>query len=238
MKKSKVVCGGVLAVLLSLTGCISTYDSDMNIKKISNTPKKAVVAVNNFQDERQTILSDKDSVWAAGIPFMPFGWGTFYHPEKGSYFLGTSSFDFHPDVDFAKSAECALNKSGLFTSAYYADKYTGTKTADYIFTGNIYSTMYKEKLITYGVSVLSPALWALGLPNGTTQNGVKIRFILKDAKTDKIVWSYMVGKNEGSIQWIYLWDRNFQDYSNVMSDVLSEALQNLSAFMNNNSSMQ
>jgi hypothetical protein len=233
MKRACLVFLGAACVMLMLSGCVETFNYSSNMKKISLKPCNSVVVVKSFIDERPIVLNDMNALWAGVIPLFPFGWGDFAHPENGSYLIGTSSFDFKPTTELAQAAETSLTHSGLFKNVYYAGKYTDFKSAKYIFTGIIYSTNYGEKILTYCISALSPALWVIGLPDSVTNNELKIRFILKNAKTDKIVWSYLVDQKTSSVQWIYRTD-NFQGYSTMMNKSMKEALNNLEQYINSN----
>ncbi|HJO92163.1 MAG TPA: hypothetical protein QF753_02075 [Victivallales bacterium] len=228
MKKYLILIGTVCCMLM-LSGCVETFNYTGNLKKIVPAPYNSVVVVKNFIDERPIVLND-NLVWTGCIPLMPFGWGDFAHPEDGSYLIGTSSFDFKPTIDLAQAAETSLKKSGMFKHVYYADKYTDFKNADYIFTGIIYSTNYGEKVLTYGTSIASPVLWAIGLPDGVTNNELKIRFLVKDAKTDKILWSYLVDERDSGVQWIY-WNDSFKGYPSMMHNAMKKALNNLNQFI-------
>ena len=226
----------VVGCLILLSGCVQTFQYDHKTGKMTEAPSNSVVIVKNFADERAVVMNNTNDVWVGGIPLLPFGWGDFAQPENGSYFLGLSSYDFEPGIDFAKAAEKSLKESGLFKKVFYADTFTDYQNARYVFTGLIYSTNYSEKIITYGISVFSPALWVLGLPDGVTGNELKIRFLLKDSKTGKIVWSYLFDEKTTAAQWFYLWNRNFDGYSEMMFKAMSDAIKNLYQYMDNNKS--
>ena len=235
----KSIIIGVISAVTLLSGCVETfnYKVDSESAKIKATPFSSSIVVKNFADERTIMANDTNNTWLAALPLVPLGWGNFSRPEKGLYFFGTTSLNFKPSIDLAKATADSMKHSGLFENVYYADEFTNFKNANYILTGIIYSTNYNEKIISYGLSVGSPILWILGLPSGTTTNQLKLRFLLKNAKTDKIVWSYMMNKEANTTQWIYSSGAEFKNYVPITKKGVNEALRNLSKFMNSNPDM-
>jgi hypothetical protein len=227
--KNSLIFLSVVLISASLSGCMGTF----KYKVPPNTPTSAIqydynVAVEPFKDERPKIGSNK--MFFSWIPGVPFGWGYYNIPEDGKAYLSIQSFKFYPTAELAKAAEKSLKYSGIFKKIYFAQGYI-SKKPDYIFTGIIKSTLYKEKIFTYCFSFLGSLFWLVGAPDGWTENQLKIQFILKSVKENKIIWTYTVKKSKDRVTWFYYQGQDVKNYVPVMQKCMQEAIANLEVFM-------
>ncbi|MCP4177301.1 MAG: hypothetical protein GY756_06005 [bacterium] len=222
----------ICLISLCLTGCMGTF----KYKVPPNSPTSDIqydytVAVEPFKDERPTIGSNK--MFFSWIPGLPFGWGYYNIPEKGKVYLSIQSFRFYPTVELAKASEESLQYSGIFKKIYFADGYIENKP-DFIFTGNIKSTLYREKIFTYCLSFFGSLFWLVGAPAGWCDNQLEIQFVLKSVKDNKIIWTYTAKNSKDRVEWFYYQGQDVKDYVPVMQECMQEAITNLEEFMENN----
>jgi hypothetical protein len=218
------------AVLLTLSGCLGTFNYQVPVDTpIAKYKYNCTVAVEKFKDERPTV-GGTGKMWLSLIPLMPFGWGYYNRPEDGKSYLSLSSFKFDPVEQLANASEMSLQYSGLFRNIYLIDNYTDTKP-DFIFTGIIKSTLYRQKVFTYCLSFCGPIFWLLGAPEGWTANQLEIDFILKSVRDDRIVWTYTAKSSKDQAQWFYCWGQDVKNYVPVMQKCMNEAIINLQEFM-------
>ena len=226
-----VIMIGILS--LTLTGCMGTF----KYKVPPDAPKadhsqNVTVAVQSFNDERPTI-GGSGKMWFSWIPLMPFGWGFYNRPEDGKVYLSLQSFQFDPTDQLAQAAEMSLKYSGIFKNIYFIKSYTKTKP-DYIFTGNIKSTLYRQKIFTYCLSFMGSLFWLVGAPAGWTENQIEIEFILKSAENNKVLWTYTAKNSKDRVHWFYYQGQDVKDFVPVMQKCMNEAINDLQKQMKNN----
>ncbi len=191
----------VVCCCLLISGCMGTFDYRVPADAaIAKHQYDCTVVVENFKDNRPEIGSNK--MFFSWIPLMPFGWGYYNRPEDGKFYLSIQSFKFYPTVQLAEAAEMSLKYSKLFKNIYFLKQYTEIKP-DYIFTGIIESTLYRQKMFTYCLSFFGSLLWLIGAPAGWTENQIEIDFILKSAKDNKTIWTYNAKNSEDEVEWFY-----------------------------------
>ncbi|HJO94236.1 MAG TPA: hypothetical protein QF753_12615 [Victivallales bacterium] len=219
-------------ISISITGCMGTFKYKVPPNSpISSIQYDCTVAVEPFKDERPTIGSNK--MFFSWIPGVPFGWGHYNIPEDGKVYLTIQSFKFYPTVELAKAAEDSLKYSEIFKKIYFAQGYIEDQP-DYIFSGNIKSTLYEEKIFTYCLSFFGSLLWLVGAPAGWTDNQLEIQFILKSVKDNKIIWTYTAKNSKDRVEWFYYQGQDVKNYVPVMQKCMQEAIVNLEEFMQNN----
>lgn len=220
-------------ICLFLTGCISTFDYKVPANApVAKYQYDCTVAVQNFKDERP-LIGGSGKMWYSLIPLMPFGWGFYNRPEDGKQFLTISGFKFNPSSQLAKAAEKSLEYSRLFKGIYYIDYYTDAKP-DFIFTGIIKSTLYRQKIFTYCLSFAGPVLWLFGAPEGWIENQLEIDFILKSVKSNKTVWEYTTKYSMAKAEWFYYQGQDVRYYMPIMQKCMNEAINNLQKYIEYN----
>jgi hypothetical protein len=222
----------ILIAVLSLTACGTTskFVYPSNSKNVVTLPegknRNKKVAVVPFEDSR----SDKNSevYLLSYIPLFPVGWASYERPDAAKRFLTVGEFTFTPSEDLAKAAAYSLKKSGLFSEAFFsygADK----DKADYVLEGEILSTKYDGKIITYGFSVYGSLFWLVGLPAGTSNNELSLSFKLKDSKTNQVLWKNQYDLKNSMLQGAYYnWGRDVKSYSSMMEEIMNKVVQDIS----------
>ena len=168
------------------------------------------------------------TVMLAFIPGCPFGFREYERPESAGSFTTLSGCDIRPDEELAKAAVTSLKRSGLFRDAYFT--YGGEAgAADYVLEGDIRSTYYKGRTLTYGCSVYGLFFWVVGAPVGTSLNRLSLALRLKD-RTGAVVWSYSFDHDDYLVQGLYY--RNGSDvslYARLMQQGMNDAIRDLAA---------
>lgn len=195
------IAGIVLAVSL-ITSCSTpkplgwSYEPNKHYVQENLTSKN--VYVKPFKDERPE--TNQGSPYISYIPGMPFGWQTYDRPEDKKSHMATSTWEFNPSKDFAKSLETDLNASKIFKEAKYVER----EVKDGILIeGTIKKCKYKSKMFTYGASIFGSWLWYLGAPSYSWKNEVELTLKCIDVKTGNILLSETYTGEFKQLRWIY-----------------------------------
>jgi hypothetical protein len=219
----------LLGIVAVCSGCGTTakfvYPSDpTKLAHLSEKPRyDKEVAVLPFEELR----SDQNSsgtILLYLIPLMPCGWCEYQRPDAARMFMSVNEFQFNPSEDLAKAAATSLRQSGLFKDAYFT--YGGEKAnADLLFSGQIQSTTYKGVIYSYCLSVEGPLLWLIGLPAGSSEDDLALKFELRDAKTNEKLWEHTYAGDKKIIQGLYYrLGYDVMGYSELMEEMMNEAL--------------
>jgi len=169
------------ACLLSMGGCVSQtewrYTPDTYPARSEPLADKAL-AIPPFRDTRPN--ENELAVWPAFIPLMPYGWADYSVPPD-NLFGGPANFAEH----FAQKAAEELKASGLFRDVFLAQR---ASEGQLVLIGTLQSTRNQSKIITYGVSVLAPFPWLLGLPVATRHLELVIHLSLQERSTRREIW--------------------------------------------------
>lgn len=223
MKKIISLVTAFFALISILTGCMGTFKYNVSPDApMAKQQYNSILAIESFKDERPTI-GGSGKMWLAFVPLMPFGWGFYNRPENGKFFVSIQAFKFDPANQLAQAAEMSLKHSGLFKDIYFIQNYTETKP-DYIFTGVIKSTLYRQKMFTYCISWFGSLLWFVGAPAGWNENQLEIDFSLKSVKDDRIIWTYTAKNSDTRVGWFYYQGQDVKDYVPVMQRCMNEAI--------------
>jgi hypothetical protein len=223
----------ILLVALLVTSCGTTakfvYPSDSkNILKVRDSKfSNKKVAVIPFEDSRPN--TNTDAYWVSYIPVVSIigGWSNYERPDAAKKFLSVTEFQFTPSEDLAKAAVYSLRKSQLFGDAFFS--FGGDKDkADYVLEGEIFSTKYNGRLLTYGLSVYGSFLWYLGLPAGTSNTEISLDLKLKDSKSGKVLWNKRYDKANSIMQGIYYrFGHDIRAYSEMMEEIMNSAISDI-----------
>ncbi|MBN2641286.1 MAG: hypothetical protein JXR78_06520 [Victivallales bacterium] len=187
--------------------------------------KVAVLPFDDYRNDSNT--SGTMALYA--LPLMPWGWVDYDRPDAARLFVSIHSFDFNASEDLAKAAALSLRRSNLFEDAYFT--FGGEKdTADYIFTGRVYSTNYEGTIYSYGISIACPYLWLIGLPVGSSWNTLDVKFELHDKTSKKLLWEYVFQRRAKTVQGLYYHrGHDVLQYPYLMQAAMNEALQDMSS---------
>lgn len=237
----KIICGGFFLITLLLAGCTNTAVFDysaapgtLGVFKARGEARKTV-AVMPFLDQRTVnqltgpaVTEDTDGFYWGFLPLVPCGFTEKDEPEKGEDFVSLGRFHFDPANDLAQAAFTSLKASNLFRSVTRANTLEQAQT-DYVFRGRLTGTHYSGKIYAYFITYfLSPALWIIGAPSGSSTCRLGVAFELTERATGKIIWSYTFDEEAYLFHWIYA--RTGKDtslYAGLMKQAMNAALFNL-----------
>ncbi|MBI3598719.1 MAG: hypothetical protein HY201_04655 [Nitrospirae bacterium] len=182
------------------------------------------VAVPPFRDSRPD--KNENATSLEGLVLVPFGWVDFSTPEAltDKPFRIFPLWQFRPTEYFAKAAAEELDASNLFKEAFFSYR---ASEGDIVLRGDIKSTRYRGKIITYGLSMGAIVPWMLGLPQGTIHNELEVEFTLVDQLTGALLWnkSYTLSYHKSPF-WIYNIPSDF-DYDNLFKAIMRDVVKSL-----------
>ena len=224
----------VIVIVLScliMAGCGTyakfTYPSDYNkLIQLYEKPKYPFnVGVLPLDDKR---LNENNSggYFLYLIPLMPFGSAQYTRPESAAMFLTIGKFDFNPSEDLAKAIVTSLRRANLFKNVYFT--YGGDLKPDFLIKGNIISTDWEGKIYSYGLSIIGPDLWFLGLPCGSSYDEIKLELFLNKPDTEDVIWNYSFNKSRRIVQGLYYdYGHDAKAYTDLMEEGMNEAIKSL-----------
>ena len=175
---------------------------------------------------------DHGSFFLALIPFMPFGYVEKEQPELSEDFVSLERFHFDVQNDLAAAAFASLKSSNLFSEVKRANTAAQAADADYIWRGSVTSTFYRGRIFTYGISVFSPILWVVGIPDGSSTNELGVKFELVDRASGNVVWEYNYLNSDYLNHWLYARvGKDASLYPQLMKQAMNCALYDLSKKM-------
>jgi len=160
------------------------------------------------------------------IPIVPYGWMNYERPEAARMFNTIAKYEMQLDEDLAKAATRSFEESRLFERVYFT--FGGeTREADLVLRGTARHTTYNGKVISYGLSVVGPLLWFIGLPAGTSTNLLDIKLSLADKENHEL-WSYSFSEDESITQGLYYnWGNDTLQFAGLFETAMNAALQDL-----------
>ncbi|MCI6288797.1 MAG: hypothetical protein MR727_08700 [Lentisphaeria bacterium] len=171
---------------------------------------RKTVAVMPFMDQRSASVSkpgevgDRGSLYLGFLPLAPFGYLIKGEPENSDDFVSLGRFHFDPRNDLANAALVSLNQSNLFAKVIRANDLEQAASADYIWRGKLLSTYYRGNLYSYCLTYfISPILWVIGVPSGTSWNRLHVQFELVDAAAGHVIWQYDFNREDSITHWLY-----------------------------------
>ena len=227
------------AIVLALAGCtnVASFDYAGSPGTLAGFQEagsgRKTVAVMPFIDQRAAYMRpdnirDSGSFYWGFLPLFPFGWVTKQEPENSEDFVSLGRFHFDARNDLAAAAQISLKASHLFAGVVRANN-TEQANTDYIWRGRVFDTGYRGNMYSYCISYFfAPALWAIGLPMGTSFNDLGVDFELVDRQSNKVLWSYEFHEGDYLNHWLYA--RFGQDtnlYPVLMKRAMNSALNDL-----------
>ncbi len=213
----------VFIMLVLFSGCATQkqwqYSSEQ--ESLNNTKINKTVSVTPFNDHR---LSDNTQMIAMYlIPIMPFGWQNLNVPEGLQAHITSAGWLWKPTEDIAKASAEEINKSHLFKEVFFSNR---SSDGDLVLEGDIRSTKYNRKIISYGLSVYGPMLWFIGLPAGTYDNELILNFKLMDKKNNIELWTKDYRQYISKTTWLYYQPSDFE-YSSMLKKILIQVIQDI-----------
>jgi len=176
---------------------------------------------------------DHGSFFLGFIPLMPFGYVEKEQPENSEDFVSLGRFHFDVQNDLSAAAMASLKSSGLFSNVTKANNAAQAANADYIWRGSVTSTFYRGRMFTYGLTYfVSPVLWVVGIPSGSSTNELGVKFELVDRASGDVVWSFNYLASDYLNHWIYARvGKDVSIYPRLMKEAMNQALYKLSQDM-------
>ena len=178
-------------------------------------------------------VGDHGSFFLGFIPLMPFGYVEKTQPENSEDFVSLGRFHFDVQNDLAAASIASLKNSGLFKNVTKANNAAQAADADYIWRGSVNSTFYRGRMFTYGLTYfVSPLLWVVGIPSGSSTNELGVKFELVDRAGGNVVWSFDYLASDYLNHWIYARvGKDVSIYPRLMKEAMNQALYKLSQDM-------
>lgn len=210
----------LLLLISSTLGCAST-----KTWSYAPEPRKSIAPVANFsvavlpfQDRRDNINRDLTALYL--IPLSPFGWADYATPEGPQAHITSGLWQFRPADDFARAVAEEVENARIFKETFVSNR---ASDGDFVLMGEIISTKYEGRIISYGLSVYGPLLWFVGFPAATTSNQLEIHLKLARSPSDPPLWSHTIRAGASNTSWLYVMKPDFQ-YDTLLKEGLREAL--------------
>jgi hypothetical protein len=218
----------ILFSILLVTGCMSQKVWKYGVSPESILPVVIDISVSvpPFKDYRLNKNSNMFAMYL--IPLMPFGWQTYNTPEGAQMHMNSGMWLWRPNEDIAKATAEELNAAHIFKEVFFTHR---ESEGDLILQGEIQSTKYKGKLLSYGLSAYGPLLWFIGFPSSTISNELILSFTLKDRTNNVVLWQKDYQEEIGKWTWIYYIQSDFE-YSEMLKEVLQDVVKELRLNLN------
>jgi hypothetical protein len=217
-----------LAVMLSLvlSGCVAPRAWVYSPAEPAERPplSSQTIVVLPMLDERPA--RDDNKVWLYWVPFAPFGWQDFQRPERQPTHINSTGWQFDPPADFAAALAAEISHRRLFTQVSLRDN---AGRDDLVLHGRVSSTRYESRLYSYGVFIIAPALWVVGLPVSSVRNTVALALRLEDRQSGKVLWEQKYSaEHRESAQTLYSLPEDFS-YDDMLKELMPKILGDLEA---------
>ena len=228
----KKYCFLLLVASMFLSGCGTTgkfvYPANyQKLVRLYEQPKyNLTVAVLPFEDMRGDVNS-MGGFYLYLIPLVPYGSMKYERPDAANFFNTITKFEFNVTEDLSKAVVVSLQRSGLFKDVFFT--FGGEKAnADLIIKGKILSTDWVGKIYSYGLSIIGPDLWFLGLPCGSSNDVLKLELSLNKPDTENVIWNYSFNKSRRIVQGLYYdYGHDAKAYTDLMEEGMNEAIKSL-----------
>ena len=243
---------GALAVIFGGCTSVKTFDysaaqGTMSVFGERGTATKTITVL-PFLDQRGTKYfdpmqsgqaaahpaGDHGSFFLGFLPLIPAGFVEKEEPENSVDFVSMGRFHFNVQQDLADAAMQSLKASNLFADVKRMNNMNQANT-DYVWRGIVTNTYYSGSIYSYCITYfLSPVLWVLGAPYGTSENELWVKFELIDCRSGQVVWNYDYRGRDYITHWLYA--RIGQDttlYPQLMKQAMNGALFSLSKVLPN-----
>ena len=208
-----------------LTGCASSRSWSYTPEPRSASEQLANVSVIVLPFEDRRPKENSNFIFIYLIPLVPFGFMDFETPEGPQMHVNSGLWQFRPADDFARAVAQEIDNARIFREAFVGNR---ASEADYVLLGEITSTKYEGKMITYGLSVYGPLLWFFGFPAGYTSNGLTLTLKLAKTPASPAIWTHTISQQASATSWIYALQPDFT-YDQLLKTGLRDALTSLGA---------
>jgi hypothetical protein len=192
------------------------------VQVVNTAPPNVKIAVLPSEDERPT-LNRAGTMFMYLLPLCPIGWVTYERPEASQMFMSIREYRMDAREDLSKAIAMHLEKAGVAKTVFF-DQGGLAGQADYVLTPRVSETKYKGKIYSYGISVLCPYLWLLGLPAGSSKVDLSLDLLLR-GKDGQDIWKATVTGQTSLLQGFYYgWGRDMEGLSQEVQRGLEREL--------------
>jgi len=210
-------------LLMFNTGCSSqkVWSYRIEPESMSQSLISSSVAVPPFSDHRENKNTNLIALYM--IPVVPFGWQDLHTPEGIQMHTTSGMWLWRPNEDIAKATAEELAAAHLFKECFFTFRESDAKL---VMKGEITSTDYNGKILSYGVSFFAPYLWLVGFPVAHVKNELDLNFKLISKKDKQVLWQKSYHRKIGKLNWIYVTRADFE-YSTLLKEILLEVVSDL-----------
>jgi len=213
----------VVLLAATLTGCANIRSWSYSPEPRRGTDPIANVSVIVLPFEDQRPKENSNFLFMYFIPLMPFGWMTYDTPEGVQMHANSGLWQFRPADDLARAVAQEVDNARIFRETFVGSR---ASEADYVLLGEMVSTRYDAKIITYGLSVYGPLLWLFGLPASVTSNDLTLNLKLAKTPSGVPIWTHTIRAEASATSWIYALQPDFT-YDQLLKQGLREAMASL-----------
>lgn len=208
--KSLLTLAAVIAAALAVAGCkspgifaTSFDDGRKSMVVLDASPIFPVnLAVSELKDLRGGDNTSGAVFWSF-CPLMPFGWVDYSRPENAAAMMNIGNYQYDLFSELSRAAAVSFETSRLFNSAYYTANNINDRQGELVLEGEVYSTRFNGKLISYGISIASPALWVIGLPATYLSSSIEMKLRIIHRATGNVIWEQQVQAEDAGWRWAY-----------------------------------
>jgi hypothetical protein len=137
--------------------------------------------------------------------------------------VNSGLWQFRPADDFARAVAQEVDNARIFRETFVGNR---ASDADYVLLGEITSTKYEGKIISYGLSAYGPMLWLFGFPASTTSNELTVTLKLAKTPSTPAIWTHTIHGEASAVSWIYALQPDFA-YDQLLKQGLRDAITSL-----------
>ncbi len=208
----------VLSSCSSSKGWVYRPNEYQQFSEPNSVIKNRNIAILAFSDKRSN--KNSNALLLYMLPLSPFGYQNLSSPETVPIHINSGLWvNFNPKEDFAKALAEELNSSGVFKEAFFSNS---TKDSEYYIAGELVSTDYKGKLLSYGLSIYGPFLWYIGFPATHISNDLEIKLSLIKTESKKVIFTKNYKADSyNKLGWIYDMPNDFK-YPEMLKSLYKE----------------
>lgn len=228
---NKKLSRALILLSLLIAGCGVTNrwtypPDDGGMRALYTKPRLPLkVAVIPFKEMRKN--KNRDWLFLQYFPLAPYGWVSSDRPETSRTFMTIDAYYVNPPEDFARAVARSLQDANIFRKVYFSREEEPEK-ADLILGGEIYSTYYEGKVLTYCLSIVGKVFYLIGFPDTVSTNELGLKLYLINPRTDDKIWEHTFKRSWWTAQGFYYNSgADITGYPVIMQDGLKEAIYNL-----------
>jgi hypothetical protein len=220
-----------LVLILTVVGCGTakwTYPPNEATRYTAADGHPQKVAVKMGSDRRSSENSNMFAMYL--IPLVPWGWMEYDRPEAARKYNTVTGFDMDMSKDPALAVAEEFKRSGLFPQVYFT--YGGDTDGSWICEVTPVKFAYNGRVYSYGLSVVAPLLWFIGLPRGRNECVLEFHLSLKNAAGKEVWFGSVTGSESVHNGLYYNWGRDVSGFVKVFEREMQLLLPQIEAALN------